>query len=163
MVHDPLFSITLLIDSYLEASLVAHLCFCEVAFLMDTFRASQPTCGWDISFRVSIFFHWDRSGVLKMVLSIVSSILVDTVSPSAMLIFPSGLVGIFVKIHQFLPWMLWGLAWLVSEYWSNIHFLFASVSYSTLSIYHLYSYPVLLAWCPFMWYQNQVMGDSRIL
>ena len=52
------------------------------------------------------FCHQDKRGVLKVELSIVYSILVETLSHISVFIFTSGLVGEFVKSLLFSYWIL---------------------------------------------------------
>ena len=79
------------------------------------------------------------------------------------LFFTSGFAGTFVKCLQLSYWLLWRHVWLIPESWSKIHFYFPSVSYSTFSVAHLYRGPFWSSYFPFMWRQNQVRGDFRIL
>ena len=52
------------------------------------------------------FFRWGIRGVLKVSFFIFPSRLVDTISPVAVFILPSGFMGAFVKILQLLFCML---------------------------------------------------------
>ena len=96
---------------------------------------------------------------MKAALSIVSIRLVETLSPGEVFLFPSVFLGTFIKILQFLPWIFWGLVWLVTLSWSKIKLLSASELHSTFSVAHMYRGPYLLPWCQFMWRQKHVRGD----
>ena len=79
---------------------------------MGVLSASQSTQGYNISWRVSIFCHWARSGIFNSGFSIESLRLVETFSPSAVFIFPYGGVGVLVNSLQFSSWVLWDLVFM---------------------------------------------------
>ena len=99
--QDPLVSINFPVGISLEDSLTAHLRCREGYFLVEILSASQSTQECDISWRVSILSHQSRGGIFKVYLSIESLRLVETLSPSAVFIFPSEEVGTLVKSIQF--------------------------------------------------------------
>ena len=95
--HDSFVAINFTIWSSLVASLIAHLSCRKEEFLVSAFRTSQSTWGFNISWSVSILRHQPRRGVLKVVFYISSRILLETLSPSAVFLFPSEDVGAFVN------------------------------------------------------------------
>ena len=72
-----------------------------------------------------------------MALYIESLILVETLSPNAVFLSPSGYVGTLVKSLQFLSWILWYCNLGDPASWSSFHFCFAAVFHSTFSVAHL--------------------------
>ena len=123
--HDPLFVITCLVCSSLAASLVNHLCCCGGDFWwlllsIPSLPVYEISCGGCLFCAIKI----EGEG-LKMEFSIVSRTLVDTLSPSAMFLFPSGFLVVFLKRLQFTSWILWGLLWLVPDFFlrSILYFL----------------------------------------
>ena len=55
---------------------------------------------------------------------------------------PSGFMGTYGKSLHILSGILWGLVEANMEFWSYIHLLFSSVSYSTLRVTHMSSGPI---------------------
>ena len=70
--HASLFSITVPVGSFLEASLVAHICLGLGTFFVARYRDYQYIKWWLFSSRVSIFFHRYKIGWWVKGLSIFS-------------------------------------------------------------------------------------------